>query len=94
MSKYSLRYRMARRRALSDRPVSSTVPANNKTENNQPPEFQIATYEAFDPSSGLYTYRLQNGDYKQAEYIPGYGAEFGGVSTGTQGLFSQGFWSR
>ena len=94
MSKYSLRYRMARRRALSDRRISTSLPAENKTQDNRPPEFQTAKYKAFDPSSGLYTYQLSNGDYKQAEFIPGYGAEFGGVQTGMEGLLSQGFWSR
>lgn len=95
MSNYSLRYRMARRRALSDRPITQTLPSQVKKEgSDKPMEFQAATLSAFNPSSGMYTYKLKNGDYTQADYIPGYGAEFGGVQTGTTGLLSQGFWSR
>lgn len=95
MSKYSLQYRSARRRAfasrmLSEKPASST---NQPSSSLSPGGWQSATYVGFNTESGLHRVRVLSGETSEATRIPGYGAEYGGVSMGSRGLLSSGFWS-
>jgi hypothetical protein len=96
MSKYSLQYRSARRRAfgsgsLSQKPVSKATSLTSNTASKA--YWESASFVGFDPESGRYMVRTLGGEVKGSDRIPGNGAEFGGVSIGTGGLFSQGFWS-
>ena len=96
MSKYSLQYRAARRRAFTSKPISQKPTAKTNSNVANPAsqvKWQNASFIGFNPSSGLYRVKNSTGEISQVERIPGYGAEFGGVATGSMGLLSQGFWS-
>jgi hypothetical protein len=94
MSKYSLQYRAARRRAFNSIPMTQKlVISNNNTQSKPNQEWQNATYSGFNPESGQYQVRNAAGEVFEVDRIPGYGAEFGGVSSGSSGLLSEGFWS-
>lgn len=96
MGSYRLKYRAAERRALKSQPltykpvVNSGVVAKNTASTKT---WQPATYTGFNAESGKYQVKTWSGVVAEADRIPGYGAEFGGVSTGSNGLLSQGFWS-
>ena len=94
MSKYSLQYRSARRRFLASTPMTQkAVTSNTSTQSRPNQEWQSATYLGFNPESGQYQVRNATGEVFEVDRIPGYGAEFGGVSQGSSGLLSEGFWS-
>lgn len=96
MSKYSLQYRAARRRAFTAKPLSQKTTPKPVAPLSSPVSqsgWQQATYIGFNPDSGLYQVRNLSGEVSEADKIPGYGAEFGGTATGSNGLLSQGFWS-
>lgn len=93
MSKYSLQYRAAQRRALKSIPLTQKPVTQVKAEKTQVSGWQSSTYAGFNPETGKHQTQTQTGEVVEAERIPGYGAEFGGVATGSTGLLSQGFWS-
>lgn len=94
MSKYSLQYRAARRRAFNSIPMTQKpVVSNTSTQSKPNQEWQNATYLGFNPESGQHQVRNATGEIFEVDRIPGYGAEFGGVSSGSSGLLSEGFWS-
>ena len=94
MSKYSLQYRAARRRAFNSIPITQKpVVSNTSTQSKPNQEWQNATYLGFNPESGQHQVRNATGEVFEVDRIPGYGAEFGGVGLGSSGLLSEGFWS-
>jgi hypothetical protein len=94
MSKYSLQYRAARRRAFNSVPITQKpVTSNTSTQSKPNQEWQNATYLGFNPESGQHQVRNAAGEVFDVDRIPGYGAEFGGVGLGSSGLLSEGFWS-
>ncbi len=93
MSKYSLQYRAAQRRALKSPPLTTKSFSRPEAKSKASSSWQSATYSGFDPMSGKHVVHNRFGEVSRITRIPGYGAEFGGASIGSSGLFSQGFWS-
>lgn len=96
MSKYSLQYRAASRRAFKTQPLTQKPTVNRGVvaqNTSSTKTWQPATYVGFNAESGQHQVRTWTGEIAQANRIPGSGAEFGGVAVGGSGLLSQGFWS-
>lgn len=101
MSKYSLQYRAAQRRAFKTQPLTHKPTVNAGTVNSgvvagntaSAKTWQPATYAGFNAEAGQHQVKTWSGQVATVNRIPGYGAEFGGVAVGGNGLLSQGFWS-